>query len=176
MKDLINRTNPVESRSYRRNVISPKRRKPRSLNFEAYAGEANHFINEVAIELGTDRDRAARVTRAVLHALRDRLPPDDAIEFAQGLPMALKAVFIDQYDLSKAPVVIRSPKKFLEYIYHKDGLAAPADFEDKEAIIDGLQAVFTVLQHHMSYGQVEQIKKMLNVEIVALIEDEDFRY
>jgi hypothetical protein len=80
-----------------------KGKKP--LNFEEYASEGNRFVNEVARELNTDRNTAARILRVVLHAVRDRLPADDAIQFAQGLPIALKGVFIDQYDPSRTPVV-----------------------------------------------------------------------
>ena len=82
--------------------------------FENYAAEGNRFLHAVAYELNCNAAKAARATRAVLHALRDRLPPDEAIQFAQGLPMVLKGIYIDQYDISETPVVIRSPKKFLD--------------------------------------------------------------
>ena len=146
------------------------RQKHRTMNFEQYASDGNRFINEVAYQLDTDHNSAARVTRAVLHAIRDRIPPDDAIQFAQGLPMALKGEFVDRYDISKTPVIIRSKEKFIEFVRSKDGLAAPVDFPDRESVIFALQAVFYVLELNMSYGQVEQIKKMLNIEIVDLID------
>ena len=41
--------------------------KHRTMNFEQYAADGNRFINEVALELETDHNRAARITRAVLH-------------------------------------------------------------------------------------------------------------
>lgn len=145
------------------------RNKPRPLNFEQYASEGNRIINEVTHQLGTDRDHAARVTRAVLHAIRDRIPPDDAIQFAQGLPMALKGVFIDRYDPSKTPVTIRHKEKFIDFVRSKNPSAA-ADFPDRESVIDALQAVFYVLENNMSYGQVQQIKNMLNIEIANLID------
>jgi uncharacterized protein (DUF2267 family) len=148
-----------------------KTSRPKSLNFEAYAAEGNHFINQVAFELDTNRQAAARITRAVLHAVRDRLPANDAIQFAQGLPMALKAIFIDQYDLSKVPVVIRSPRRFMDFIYEKAGLTARIDFPDDYAIIEGLQAVFYVLEQSMDFGQVHQIKHALNQEITHLIDN-----
>jgi uncharacterized protein (DUF2267 family) len=144
-----------------------------AMDFEQYASEGNRFIHEVAYELYSDRNKAARVLRAVLHAIRDRLPADDAIQFAQGLPMALKGIFIDQYDISKTPVVIRNPEKFLDFIYQKNGISAQRDFPDRESVVDALQAVFFVLSNHMDYGQVEHIKRMLNKELVMLIESFD---
>ncbi|MBI3501785.1 MAG: DUF2267 domain-containing protein [Bacteroidetes bacterium] len=148
-----------------------RRRKIKTMNFEEYASEGNRFIKDVAEELNTNRNRAARITRAVLHALRDRLPADDSIQFAQGLPMMLKAIWLDQYDISKTPVILRHKEEFLDYIYDRDGLAAFADFPDAESIEESLQAVFFVLENNMSAGQMRHIKNMLNKEIVAPIED-----
>ncbi|MDO9186132.1 MAG: DUF2267 domain-containing protein [Bacteroidia bacterium] len=144
--------------------------KHRTMNFEQYASDGNRFINEVALELETDHNRAARITRAVLHAIRDRIPPDDAIQFAQGLPMALKGIFIDQYDISKTPITIRNKEEFIEFVRGKDGLTAEKDFPDRESVVNALKAVFFVLEFNMSTGQVEQIKKMFNIELLSLIE------
>lgn len=156
---------PLAERSKRRGKGTP-----RSINFEEYASEGNRFIKEVAYELGIDRNRAARITRAILHAVRDRLPPDDAVQFAQGLPMALKGIFFDQYDISRTPVVIRGRNKFIDFICTKDRLTAAHDFPDREYVAEALRAVFFVLENNMDYGQVQQIKHLLNKEIVNIIE------
>lgn len=155
---------PVAARRYQR-----KKRFPKSINFEVYAGEGNRFINEVAYELGVERNKAARITRAVLHALRDRLPPDDAIQFAQGLPMALKGVFVDQYDISKTPVILRGRNKFIDYVISKDRFNADYDFPDRQSVEEAIRAVFFVLENNMDYGQVDQIKHLLNKEIQHII-------
>jgi len=164
-------TGKRKSNFYRdnRDIVRNRSNKPRALNFEKYASEGNRFIHEVAVDMDTDRNTAARVTRAVLHALRDRLPADDAIQFAQGLPMALKGVFIDQYDPSKAPVVIRRADQFLDFIYHKGGAAAFNVFPDKQAIARALGSVFFVLETWLDYGQTDQIKHILGKEITDLI-------
>lgn len=158
------------TRHYERRSQPGRKKSSRSINFEEYAGEGNRFINEVAYELGTGRDKAARITRAVLHALRDRLPPDDAVQFAQGLPMALKGIFFDQYDISKAPVIIRGRDRFIDFVCSKDRFTAAYDFPDRQSVQEALRAVFFVLENNMDYGQVHQIKNMLNKEIVNLIE------
>lgn len=149
---------------------SRKKDKQKSMNFERYAAEGNRFINEVAHELQTDRAQAARITRAVLHAVRDRLPPDDAVEFAQGLPIALKGIYFDRYDLSRKPVRIRDKRVFIEFVRRKAGLTAFVDFPGSRSVVKALQAVFRVLDRNMSYGQVQQIKQLLNTELVELIE------
>jgi uncharacterized protein (DUF2267 family) len=163
-------TKKVSRSSPRKTPLAHGETRKHPLNFENFAAEGNRFINEIAYELNTDRNHAARVLRAVLHAVRDRLPADDAIQFAQGLPLALKGVFIDQYDLSDVPVVIRSPQKFLQFIYSKAGITAHLDFPDRQSIVDALQAVFFVLENHMDYGQILQVKHIMNQEIVELID------
>lgn len=151
-----------------------RRHRIRSMNFEDYAAEANRFINEVAEEMGCDRNMAARVTRAVLHALRDRLPPVDAVQFAQGLPMALRGVYFDQYDISRTPVLIRSIPAFLEYIRDKDRFSAIADFPYPQDAVHGLQAVFRVLSRNMDWGQVSQVINLLPKGIAQLIDSRRF--
>jgi uncharacterized protein (DUF2267 family) len=140
----------------------------RSMNFEKYVAQANHFINQVADELDIDRNMAARITRAVLHAVRDRIRPDDAIEFAQGLPTLLRGIFFEQYDPSRTPVPIRHPKDFIDYVSFKDGHSAEKDFPSPDFVEDGIAAVFRVLERNMDYGQVEQVKHMMNDEIAYL--------
>lgn len=148
----------------------PQSNKSHALNFEKYAIEGNRFINAVAAKLRCDRNTAARVTRAVLQAVRDRLPVDDAIEFAQGLPMALKGLFIDQYDISRTPVRVRNPDDFINFVRLKNRFSAIADFHSPYDVIRALHAVFYVLERKMDLGQVQQIKRLLPEEIVYLIE------
>jgi uncharacterized protein (DUF2267 family) len=159
----------VDDRPYSERRINQTRR-VQPLNFERYAAEGNHFINEVAVELGTNnRAKAARVTRSVLHALRDRLLPDQAVMFGQALPMALKGVYFDQYDISSTPVKIRTQLGFINFIRSKDRLAEIEDFPLQDDVVDGLQAVFTVLEDHLDPGQIIKIKNMLPESIVDLI-------
>jgi uncharacterized protein (DUF2267 family) len=147
------------------------RHKSKPLNFEAYAAEGNHFVHEVAAELGSSRNCAARVTRAVLHALRDRMPPDLAIQIAQGLPMALKGIYFDQYDPSHTPVIIRSRRKFLRYVHAKLGVTAPVDLPDPESVREAFRAVFYVLERHLSPGQMHRLKRALNHQLLDLTEE-----
>jgi len=141
-----------------------------ALNFEQMARQGNTFINEVAMKLGVHRNIAARITKAVIHAVRDKLPPNDAIEFAQGLPMALKAVFIDQYDLSDAPVNIRNPHDFLDYIFYNDEFTANYDFPEQDSVENALRVVFNTLEEFMDKGQTNQVKKQLGKPISDMID------
>lgn len=144
------------------------------MNFDKFAAIGNMFLKDVSEELNVSRNSAARITKAVLHAVRDRLPPDDAIQFAQGLPMALKAVFLDQYDISSTPVVIRHAHDFLDYIFYKNEFSANVDFPDGDSVEDALRGVINVLYHYMDPAQIDHIKHMLGHEIVDLIEGREY--
>jgi uncharacterized protein (DUF2267 family) len=148
----------------------PRKQRIRSMNFEEYAAEGNRLINEVSAEMGCDRNTAARVTKAILHAVRDRLPPIDAVQFAQGLPMAIRGVYFDQYDISRTPVLIRSVPAFLEFIRDKNHQSAVIDFPYPQDVVHALQAVFRVLSRNMDWGQVNQIIHLLPKNIAHLID------
>lgn len=137
------------------------------LEFDKYAHEGNHFINEVAHQLGSDRGKAARLTQVVLHALRDILPVNEAIHVAQGLPMALKGVFIDQYEVARVPKTHRSREEFLMFIWNK--LSNPNEFENTDEIAEGFRAVYTVLSHHLAPGQLERLNNSLHSGILDIL-------
>lgn len=148
----------------------PMMKRLKSAHFERYAEEGNRFVHEVANRLGLfDHHRALRITRAVLHALRDRLPPDDAVQFGQGLPMMIKAVYFDQYDISDTPVDIRKEWEFINYIREKAPLTAAVDFPADWDVVLCFRAVFSVLEDTLDYGQTRQIKRMLPHEIVNML-------
>jgi uncharacterized protein (DUF2267 family) len=65
----------------------------------------NAWLADVADGFGTeDRRFAYRVTRAWLHALRDRLPVPVAANFAAQLPELLRGVFCDGWNPGRVPV------------------------------------------------------------------------
>jgi uncharacterized protein (DUF2267 family) len=172
MRDINSRTLTFDHRRYRDQALNRSARR-KAINFDAYAAEGNRIVNELAFQLDIERNSAARILRSVLHAMRDRLPPVDAIQFAQGLPMALKGIFLDQYDISRAPVQIRSAHKFLDYVYEKNIQAAQVDFPDPESLVEAGQGVMTVLERNMNYGQIEQVKRLMGDEIRYLLETQN---
>ena len=94
-----------------------------SLNFEKYTAKGNEFIKTLAHELGDENDRnyASRVLRAVFQALRNRIPPDESLQLTAQLPMYIKAVYIDGWNIKyNTPGKIHSVQAFIEDV-RKDG-------------------------------------------------------
>ncbi len=137
------------------------------MNFEKYVATGNAFIKEVAQELGNpdDKNRAMRVTRAVIHALRNRLTPEEFLDFISQLPMCIKAIAVDGWKIDKVPEKIKHVDEFIEEVLKEDGRTAPRDFGSKEEAVEAVKAVFRVIKRHVTEGEVEDIAAELPKEL-----------
>ncbi|MFD2248278.1 DUF2267 domain-containing protein [Pontibacter ruber] len=141
-----------------------------AFNFEDNKKDAIVLLQAVAQELDTDdMNKAGRIFRAVLQAIRDRLPVNEAIHFAAQLPIIWKGIYFDQYDPDKVPVTIRDAQEWINYIRNKNAFAANNDFQQDDEITASFRAVFNVLQRHMSDGQLQQVKQAMHQEIQELL-------
>jgi uncharacterized protein (DUF2267 family) len=120
------------------------------------------WINEVRDELGgADRHDALHALRAVLHALRDRLLPDQMAHLAAQLPLMVRGVFFENWHPSQTPVRERTVEGFVGLVL-EELEAARAIGEDQD--VDGeeiVRAVMTVLTRHISPGETEKLKHVL---------------
>src|SRR5690349_19796522 len=100
------------------------------MNFEKHAAKGNEFVHRLAIRLGDEknRDRAARVLRCVLHALRDRLSLDESLQLMAQLPMAIKAVYVDGWTPNQYHPKIKTVKQLAEAVRLEDGISKENDF------------------------------------------------
>jgi uncharacterized protein (DUF2267 family) len=134
-----------------------------SLNFDSYQNEANVWLKKVAECTGiADRGRAGRVFRAVLHALRDRLPVNEAAHLGAQLPILWKGVYYDGFKPNREPVRIRHEQDWLQFISEKDPLAGSGDFpspEDAKLVFEG---VMKALRELVSPGQFKQVEQALH--------------
>jgi uncharacterized protein (DUF2267 family) len=126
-----------------------------SLDFLQYATKGNAFVNAVAHELEVPRDQSARIIRAVLHALRNRLSLDESFQLLAQLPMALKAVYVDGWKPNGDYVRIRHLDEFLDEIRQEDGGMAGYDFGNNQRALKAVSAVFQALHEFISEGGFE---------------------
>ncbi|MDQ4140100.1 MAG: DUF2267 domain-containing protein [Bacteroidota bacterium] len=137
-----------------------------SLNFENYQTEANVWLKKVAERAGIpDRDRAGRIFRAVLHALRDRLPTDEAAHLGAQLPIIWKGVYFDGYKPHRVPERIRNEQEWLQFICSKDPIANSSDFPSLDDAKLAFEGVMQALRELISPGQYEQVEKALHKDI-----------
>ncbi|MFN8163384.1 MAG: DUF2267 domain-containing protein [Solirubrobacterales bacterium] len=129
------------------------------------AEKAHAWLNDVAEQLGTDDHRQAyRVLRAYLHALRDRLPVDEAAQLAAQLPLLIRGIYYDGWNPSSTPVHYRDLAAFL------DRIAADASLEGETAASYAVSAMTVVLRRHISPGEIDDVRATLPEELRPILD------
>jgi uncharacterized protein (DUF2267 family) len=108
-----------------------------------------------------DEKEAYSVLRAVLHQLRDRLTPDEAVDLAAQLPLVVRGVYFEGWRPGRTPEKVRSKKEFL------DGVAAklrPHTLSPEPAVRD----VLALLSHHCDPGEIADVIAQLPGELKEL--------
>jgi uncharacterized protein (DUF2267 family) len=108
-----------------------------------------------------DEAAAYSVLRAILHQLRDRLTPDEAVDFAAQLPLIVRGVYFEGWRPRQTPEKLRSRQDFLDGVATKlrpHPIAAEAAARD----------VFALLAHHCDIGEIADIIAQLPSELKAL--------
>lgn len=126
--------------------------------------KGNAWIEELGDELGwRDPHAVLGALRAVLHAVRDRLPSDEAAELAAQMPLLVKGIYFDGWDPSAAPAKARTRDAFLALVRgHLGGRAREADTEQI------IRAVFKLLAEHVSEGEIHDVRGALPAELADL--------
>ncbi len=141
------------------------------IDFEKYAHKGNEFIRFVALELEVPRDKAGRVARAVLHALRDRLSFEESFQLMAQLPMAIKALYVEGWKYQVQRQRIRHLDEFLEAIRDADGKLSGYDFGNNKHALRAVQAVFMALYEYVSPGEMRDVLDLLPVAIRELVRE-----
>lgn len=124
--------------------------------FDKAIHKANQWLKQIMEELGWDnRHKAYVALRAVLHALRDRLTVDEAVQMGAQLPMILRGIYFEGWDPSQTPVKDRRKEAFLMRV--SNHLPPLTDIVPEEAAA----AVFAVLARHVSEGEIDDVKRIL---------------
>ncbi len=142
-----------------------------SLEFENYAAKGNEFVKLVAESLKVPRDKAGRIIRSVLHALRDRLTHEESFQFLSQLPMALKGVYVDGWDYSGEVKRVRTVAAFLDEVRRDDKDSAGYDFGNDESARIIVSAVFKALNYFVSEGEMNDVTATLPKELKEFVRE-----
>lgn len=141
------------------------------LDFEKYATKGNEFIRLVSLELEVPRDMAGRITRSVLHALRNRFNHHESFQLMAQLPMAIKAVYVDGWHFSKPQTRIRHITDLLDEVRAEDGKLSGYDFGNNTNALRAVKAVFKSIGSFVSPGQMNDLLLTLPTEVRTFLED-----
>jgi uncharacterized protein (DUF2267 family) len=128
--------------------------------FDKTLQESNIWLKSLMERLRTDdRDYAYAALKATLHALRDRIGPENAVHLAAQLPMLLRGMFYEGWRLATGTTRERHMAGFLEHV----GQELPkALYNEPEDIV---RAVFEVIWERIDSGEVAKLIKILPPEL-----------
>lgn len=130
--------------------------------FDTTVQKTNRILNELEEEMGWQdrRSQTYACIREVLHALRDRLPVNEAIKLAAQMPMLLAGVFISGWKPAETPIKMTAEEfnnRIQENIPYKVEGGVPR-------LVD---AVWKVMEDNLSKGLMSDIKAILPSDMVG---------
>jgi uncharacterized protein (DUF2267 family) len=129
--------------------------------FDKTVQTTNIWLDEIMDQMGPDRHLAWHILGAVLHALRDRLPTDEAAHLAAQLPLLVRGLFYEQWH----PAGIRKDRTQQEFLKHVgEGLKGGRPVSRADAT----RAVFSVLERHITGGEIQKVASSLPRDVRAL--------
>jgi uncharacterized protein (DUF2267 family) len=102
-----------------------------------------------------NKPRAYRLLKSVLHALRDWLQLNEAVDLGAQLPTLLRGIYYEQWRPSGTPVRSRSKTAFLARVDDDFEQDPPANTEQ------AVMAVFELLSKKVTAGEIEHVRHAL---------------
>ena len=126
--------------------------------------QSHEWLLDLMDQLGwTDEHRAQRALKAVLHALRDRLTVNEAVQLGSQLPVLIRGYYYEGWKPAGKPLKERHMDEFLGHI--------DAAFRDEAVEADlVVRAVFSLLSSRVSRGEIEDVLQILPKELKELWE------
>lgn len=114
--------------------------------------ETNIWLKGVEEQVQLEnRQQAYSALRAVLHALRDRLPPDVAIKLGAQLPILIRGVYYEGWHAAGTPTRERRVEEFVEHVWSELPQQFPAD------ALTVTRGVFEILSEQLDAGGFEKV-------------------
>ena len=125
--------------------------------FDGTLQKTQIWLNDIMDELDWQEhpQKAYLALRTVLHALRDRLTVEEAVQLGAQLPMLVRGFYYEGWTLKGKPRKERHKEDFLGHI--KDAFKNNVTVRPESVA----RAVFKVLARHASEGEIEDIKHIL---------------
>lgn len=101
------------------------------------------------------QEDACTALREVLHALRDRLPPEEVVDLAAQLPLVVRGIYYDGWKPAKTQIKLKNPSEFTEKV--KENLAGKRPVDPEKST----KAVLNLLNKKVSKGEIYDLKANL---------------
>jgi uncharacterized protein (DUF2267 family) len=153
-KEDIMKTGPSYRTKLSRN--KPRRKTSHDL-FDNTIQKTQVWLNDLMSELDwADKPHKTYMAlRTVLHALRDRLTVEEAIQLGAQLPMLIRGFYYEGWNLKGKPHKERHKEDFLGHV--KKAFKDDVTVQPQRVC----RAVFRVLAKHTSKGEIEDVRHVL---------------
>jgi uncharacterized protein (DUF2267 family) len=131
--------------------------------FDRTVQETNLWLKALMERLHTDDSHVACLAlRGTLHALRDRLPPENAVHLAAQLPMLVRGLYFEGWHMAGIPTREHSRADFFDHIR--------SELPGGSAIDPNLAArsVFAVMWEKLDIGEIGKVIERLPPQLQEL--------
>jgi uncharacterized protein (DUF2267 family) len=139
--------------------------------FDKHYQEASRFIRKLAMRIGTpgDTDHAIRVLKSVFITLRRKLIPDDSLNIVSQLPLVVKGIYVDGWNINEPLLEAQTYDEFLYELRHNTVRRADIDFGNDDLAKKKITAVFTSLREYIPVGELNHIREELPKEVAEMV-------
>jgi uncharacterized protein (DUF2267 family) len=131
--------------------------------FDKTLQETNAWLKIVMDDLRIDsRERAYAALRATMHALRDRIGPENANHLGAQLPLLLRGTFYEGWHMARTPTRERHLQDFLDHIAKE--LPKPLNDDPQRAA----HAAFSAMRQRLDPGEFNKLLRILPAELQQL--------
>jgi len=123
--------------------------------FSQAAQQAQHWVNELASDLGWNQRRAYHLLKAVLTTLRDWLSPEESADLSSQLPTLIRGIYFEGWNPVLSPAAERKKRDFVLRVERDFGYDTNVDFDV------AVNAVFRLLDRHVSRGESVQVRNSM---------------
>jgi uncharacterized protein (DUF2267 family) len=128
--------------------------------FDSTVQKTNNWLHDLMeILRWPDKHKVYTALKTTLHALRDRITVEEVAQLGAQLPMLVRGFYYEGWDPTDKPLKERHKEQFLARI---DQQFKDDNSVDPEVVA---RAVFFLLAHRVTEGEIEDIKHVLPAEI-----------
>jgi uncharacterized protein (DUF2267 family) len=123
--------------------------------FDKTLQETNLWLKALMARLGTNgREEAYAILKATLHAVRDRIGPENAVHLGAQLPILLRGVYYEGWRITGTQSKERHKLQFLQHAHREMPGILGSDTEL------AVRAVFGVMWDRLDQGEIAKLVKI----------------
>jgi uncharacterized protein (DUF2267 family) len=133
--------------------------------FDTTVDKTNRVLNEIEHAYGwpkARRNQSYAALRAVLHALRDRLPVEESAQLAAQLPMLLRGLYYDGWNPSRVPVKMGRDE-------FEERVRAEFPFDVDGGVEPLISTVLRALKQYGTEGEWADVRSTMPKDLAAVV-------